>query len=146
MKRMIVLFAALLVFVSATLGAQEPRSYTEGAVSVVTSVKVMDGQFDNYLDYLAKTYKPIMEEQKKAGIIVDYAVYSASARGPDDADLYLVVIYPNMASFDGLDDRTEPLMKKVAGWNRAQANAASADRTKMRTILGSEMVRELKLR
>ena len=51
-----------------------------------------------------------------------------------------------MASFDGLNDKTEPLMSKVTGLNRAAANSASADRGKMRTILGSEIVRELKLK
>jgi hypothetical protein len=146
MKRLLVLFAALLVFACANVAAVEERDYTEGAVSVVTSVKIKDGQFDNYMAYLRKTYKPIMEEQKKAGIILDYAVYNASPRTPDDADLYLVVVYPNMASFDGLDDRSEPIMTKVSGQNRAQANSASAARTSMREITGSEMVRELKLK
>ena len=145
MKRFLVLLAALLAF-AITAKAQEPRSYTEGAISVVTSVKIMDGQFDNYMNYLDQTYKSVMEAQKKAGIILDYAIYDASPRTPEDADLYLVVVYPSMASFDGLDDKTEPLMSKVTGLNRAAANAASADRGKMRTILGSEIVRELKLK
>ena len=146
MKRLLVLFAALLVFACASVAAAEERDYTEGAVSVVTHVKIKDGQFDNYMAYLRKTYKPIMEAQKKAGVILDWAVYNASPRTPNDADLYLVVVYANMASFDGLDDRAEPIVQQVAGLNRAQANAASADRTSMREITGSEMVRELKLK
>lgn len=147
MKRLLVLLSALLVFVCANVAAVEERVYTEGPVSVVTSVKVMDGQFDNYMAYLHASYKPLLEEQKKQGMILDYAVYSASPRGPNDADLYLVIVYPNMASFDGLDDRTEPLVQKVLKQNRAQSNAGSADRAaKWRTILGSELVRELKLK
>jgi hypothetical protein len=51
-----------------------------------------------------------------------------------------------MASFDGLDDRVEPLVPKVAGLNRQQANQASADRASMREITGSEIVRELKIK
>jgi len=146
MKRLLVLFAALLMFACANVAAVQERDYTEGAVSVVTSVKIKDGQFDNYMAYLRKTYKPIMEEQKKAGIILDWAIYNASPRTPNDADLYLVVVYPNMASFDGLDDRAEPIVQKVAGLDRQQANKASADRTSMREITGSEIVRELKLK
>jgi len=134
------------MFACANVAAVQERDYTEGAVSVVTSVKIKDGQFDNYMAYLRKTYKPIMEEQKKAGIILDWAIYNASPRTPNDADLYLVVVYPNMASFDGLDDRAEPIVQKVAGLDRQQANKASADRTSMREITGSEIVRELKLK
>jgi hypothetical protein len=145
MKRIFVFLAALLTCVAA-YAADDSKSYTEGPVSVVTSVKLVDGQMDNYMAYLDKTYKQIMEDAKKAGIILDYMIYSGDPRGPNDADLYLVVVYPNMASLDGLDDKMEPLMKKAAGLTRSQASAASGERTKMRTIMGSETVRELKLK
>ena len=59
MKRFLILLAALPSF-AITAKAQEPRSYTEGTISVVTSVKIMDGQFDNYMNYLDKTYKSVM--------------------------------------------------------------------------------------
>lgn len=146
MKRIYVLFVALLALVATSVGAEEARGYSEGPVSVVTAVKVMDGQYDNYLAFLGKTYKPLLEEQKTAGIIVGYAIYDAQPRTPNEADLYLVVTYPNMASFDGLADKTEPLMAKITGLNRTAAAAASADRGKMRQILGSETIREVKLK
>ncbi len=86
-----------------------------------------------------------MEEQKKAGIILDYRVYEAQAQDPGDADLILTITYKNMAALDGLDDKIEPLQRKV--WaDRAVAAKASADRGKMRTQLGSELIRELILK
>ncbi len=145
MNRILALLAVLLAFAT-TAVAQEPRSYTEGPVSVVTSVKVMDGQYENYMNYLGKSYKPMLEAQKEAGIILGYAIYDTSARRADEPDLYLVVTYPNMASFDGLSDKTEPLSSKVSGMNRAQANEASVGRGKMREIMGSEMIREVRLK
>jgi hypothetical protein len=146
MKRVGILLAVLLVFCAATSTSAQERSWTQGPVSVVTAVKVMPGQDENYINFLGSTYKPLLEEQKKAGIILSYRVYDASPRNPDDADMYLVVTYPNMASFDGLNEKTEPLMKKVTGQNRAQAAAAGAQRSSMRTILGSEMIREVVLK
>lgn len=145
MNRMFVALAVLLTF-AATVSAQEPRAYTEGQVSVVTSVKIMDGQYDNYMSFLSKSYKPLMEAQKEAGIISGFTIYDASARTSSEPDLYLVVTYPNMASLDGLADKTEPVSSKVLGQNRAQANEASAGRGKMREILGSEIIRELQLK
>ena len=137
-------FAVLLLTMSGVVCAQE-LPYSEGPVSVVTRVKVMDGQFDNYMAYLQKTYRPTMEAQKKAGNILSYAVYDASPQGPNDADLYLVVRYANMGSVDGLRQRTEPVALKLNNQTREQANEASASRGKMREILGAEVVRELVL-
>lgn len=126
--------------------AQEALPYTEGSVVEVTAVKLMDGEFDNYMQYLQTKYKPLMEAQKKAGIILDYGVYSAQARMPDEPDLYLTVVYPNMAAMDGLRERVDPLMTKVSGQSVQQSNAAFAGRGKMRQILGTELLRELKLK
>lgn len=137
--------AALLVLIALPLAAQE-RSYKEGAVTVVTSVRVASGQMDNYTDYLSKTYKPVMDAQQKAGIVTGFNVYSTRARTPAEPNMYLVVTYPNMASFDGLDDRTEPLSKAVTGESRAEAAAAGVKRGSMREILGSEVIRELEFK
>ncbi len=135
----------LLLCASSPLFAQD-RAYTEGTVSVVTSVRVMDGQGETYLNYLAKEYKPVMEAQKKAGNVLSYTVYQTMARSPNDPNMYLVVTYPNMAAFDGLADRNEKVAMEVTGRDRAGAAAASVERGKMREILGSEMIRELVLK
>ncbi len=145
MKVRFELLAALLLLVALPLAAQE-RSYKEGAVTVVTSVRVADGQMENYTDYLSKTYKPVMDAQKKAGIVSGFYVYSTRARTPSEPNMYLVVTYPNMASFDGLNDRTEPVAKSVTGESRAEAAAAGVKRGSMREILGSEVIREIELK
>ncbi|MGR4874353.1 hypothetical protein [Pseudoxanthomonas sp. LARHCG66] len=145
MKRLPLLWALVLCALSFPLLAQE-RSYTEGPVMEVTAVKIMDGQFDNYMKHLQDQYKRVMEAQKEAGIILGYAIYSTQARRPEDPDVYLTVVYPDMAAFDGLRDRSEAVSSKVTGQNTAQANTAYADRSKMRQILGSNLIRELKLK
>lgn len=146
MKRILVMLATLLVLVAFNVGAQQARSFEEGPVSVVTSVKIMDGQQDNYVNWLAKNYKPVLEAQKAAGIILAFRVYDASPRSPDDADMLLVVVYPNMASFDGLRDKTEPLAEKVTGMSTEKARLASIERGKMRQIMGTQMYREIILK
>ena len=142
----VLLAAVLALGLSATVQAQEALPYTEGAVVEVTAVDIMDGEFDNYLEYLQSKYKPIMEAQKKAGIILDYGVYQNQVGTDEDADLYLVVFYPNMAMLDGLRDKVDPLMTKVSGQTVKQSNAAFGARGKMRNIMGTELLRELKLK
>ena len=135
----------LLLSIVGMAGAQE-RRYSEGPVLAVTSVKVMDGQFENYMKFLDGTYKASMDAAKKAGLILDYSVYNASPRTPNDADLYLVVSYPNMAMLDGMDEKMDPIQASVTKMNLAQRDEASGKRTTMRTILGTELIRELKLK
>ena len=145
MKRFRILAAGLLLALATTAAAQE-RSYTEGHVVAVTSVKVMDGQFENYMHFLDTTYKASMDAAKKAGLILDYEVLAGAPRRPEDADLYLVVTYPNLAALDGLDDKMEPIMAKVTKMNLSQRDEASGKRSVMRTILGTELIRELTLK
>ncbi len=75
----------------AGVATAQQRPYQEGPVTVVTSVKVLDGQYETYMKYLANTWRRAMEASREAGIVTGYRVYDASPRRPDDADLYLVV-------------------------------------------------------
>lgn len=142
--RALAALAGLFVFVTSVAPAAD-RPYAEGPVSVVQSIRTEPGMFNAYMKYLDTTYKQIMEEQKKAGIIIDYAIYQVMPRGPSDPDLYLVATYKNMAALDGLNDRTDPVLDKVVG-PQDQRDAATAARGKMRTSLGTEVIRQLVLK
>lgn len=146
MKRAIgTLLAAAVLGWGGAVVAQD-HVYTEGQVVEVTSVKVQDGQFENYLKYLDGNWKAAMEGAKKAGMVTDYGVYGAQAHNPQEADLYLVVFYPNMAVFDGMQAKMDAITAKATGMNVAQSEEASGKRSQtMRTILGTELLRELKL-
>ena len=137
--------AALSLTATSTVLADDLKSYTEGPVTVVTAIRTKPGMFDAYMKWLDTTGKQIRDDQKKAGIILDYAVYSANPRSPHDPDLYMTITYKNMAALDGLDDRVEPLMKKIYA-SRDASNKASADRESLREILGTELIRKLELK
>jgi hypothetical protein len=137
--------AALALFAAVGVASAADRPYTEGSVLNVSSIRTEPGMFDSYMNYLATTYKQNMEAQKAAGIILDYTVYTAVPRGPDDPDIYLVTTYKNMAALDGLDDKTDPMMQKIFG-DMSQRNAATISRGKMRTQLGTEQIREINLK
>jgi hypothetical protein len=102
--------------------------------------------WDAYMSWLQTGWKKSLEAQKAAGIVLGYAVYGTQARSLDEPDLYLVVTYKNMATFDGLDDRVEPIMEKTFNATQQQMTQAGIERGKMRTILGDEMIREFVLK
>ncbi len=139
------LLSLFLAIAAAPVIAQE-KPYTDGPVVIVSAIKVMDGQFENYMAFLHGPWRKIQEASKEAGHILDYRVYSTQARSPDEADLYLVTTYANMAAFDGIDEKMDPIIAKVTKMNYKQADEASGKRSVMRTVLGSEMLRELVLK
>lgn len=140
------LAAALSLFtLTAAYAADDDHAYKEGPVVMMSYIRTQPGGFEEYMRYLAGTYRPLMEEYKKQGIILDYAVYNAIPTTPDDADLILTVTYKNMAALDDLQARTDPLDKKVWG-TLPKADQAYADRSKIRKELGSRIVRQLILK
>ena len=144
-KSVLILCAAIMAISTSVTRAQEDHAYTQGSVTIVSFVRTEPGMFDEYLRYLSNTYKKLMEESKKQGIVTDYAVYQATPRDPQDADVILTVTYKNMAALDSVQARTDPIIKEIFG-SLSKAASASADREKLRKQLGSQMVRQLILK
>lgn len=136
------LAATALLFALASVHAQEARPYSEGPVTNISYIKIKPGMFDAYMKWLATDRKNLMEEYKKAGLIIGWKIYSAQARTPREADVILTVTYKNWAAFDGLADKEEPIAAKLQGSNDKQ-NQAAISREQMREVLGSETVQEL---
>ena len=146
MKRTILLLLAAFLTVSTSVTrAQEDHAYTQGPVVIVSFIRTQPGMFEEYMRYLDTTYKRLLDEYKKQGIVTDYAVYEATPRDPQDADLILTVTYKNMAAFDDLQARSDPVVKQIFG-SLSKSSSASADREKLRKQLGSQMVRQLILK
>lgn len=144
MKRLVAVAAALLAALSFSAYADSLK-YKDGPVSEVQSIKIKSGKFDEYMDYLAGPYRELMDAQKKAGLITSWAIYGTRARTPQEADLYLVTTYPNMAALDNFDEKVAPLIAQVFG-SRKKSNDKYAERDTMREVLGSELIQELILK
>ena len=72
MNRIIRFLLLLSVFVlSLPANAQLGTTYNEGPVTQVTYLKIEYGHFDEYVDWLNSTWKPLNEAKKKAGVIID---------------------------------------------------------------------------
>src|SRR5262249_29639124 len=62
---------------------QNDRQYTDGPVTQLDSIGVEYGHLEEYVHWLNSTWKPTMEAMKRAGLIVDYKVFQATPRSPD---------------------------------------------------------------
>jgi hypothetical protein len=132
---------AMCAFAGLVLADDLP--FKEGAVTDVTAVRTKPGKFFDYWSFLNKTFKAEMDEAKKQGLVVSYAIYAATPRSPRDPDLYLVVTYPNMATLDTITEKMNAISKKMWGTSPQQEDKASGDRESIREIIGDEIIREL---
>ena len=80
--------------------AQDERQYTEGPVTLVTYMRVEYGHFEEYIDWLNSTWKPTMEATKKAGLIIDYKIFTATPKSADQPNIIRMITYKNMAALD----------------------------------------------
>src|ERR1700755_2054504 len=135
-KSIILCMGAAASSLSLAARAEDERNYTEGPVTLVQEVAVEYGHFEEYIDWLNSTWKPTMEATKKAGIIIDYKVFSSTPPSPDHPDIILWITYKNMAALDrGVEE--EDVAKKVIGSTEFQ-NKARVGRNEYRKVLRRE--------
>jgi hypothetical protein len=122
------------------------RGYTYGPVTQVNYIHVEYGHFDEYMAWVTSTWVPTMEAAKKAGLIIDYKVFQAEPKSPDQPNVYLEITYKNMASYAGdigdSADAFEAVTEKVICSSACQ-NQARVHRNEFRKVLGTEVTREL---
>jgi len=135
-------FAALPALAALTTSAwADGRDYNDGPVVNSYYIRTIDGHFDDYMHWLATTYKKEQEAAKAAGLITNWRVLVVEARTPQDPDIILVTEYKNWAALDHLAGKMEQVSAQVEGSVDA-ANKSEADRAKIRTVLGSRTSQE----
>ena len=144
-KRIVLLLVPIAAAMAAAAQAQE-LPYKEGPVVDVTPIRVADGKFFDYWSFLETHWRPTMEEAKKEGVILSYSVLAATPRTPQEANLILVVTYPNFASLDTIDAKMNAIEQKLFGNSPQKSEQQSGARGPIRTVLGDEIYRELQFK
>jgi len=136
-----VFFLLLLV---PSLFAQE--HYTEGPIWRVQLIRVKPTHMDEYLTMLRKSTKPVIEEQKRDGTIMDYKIFLKETKAnPEDWDICVAVQYKNHAAMDGLAAKGEMVRDKILG-GKAQGQELIEKRAEVREIISSELLQEIYLK
>jgi hypothetical protein len=133
-------FAALLG--AAPAFAQNPN-YDVGPVWRVTYVSVKPGMGDAFWKDFRDHIKPVLEEEKKAGLISDYKTFTNSTlNSPGDWDVALAIMYPNWAALDQIDAKAATIIAKHYG-SREAAFEAARKRSDLREVIASHLAREV---
>lgn len=129
----------------ATPALAQDSSYKFGSVWETSRIKVLPGQFENYMDYLATTWKKIQEFAKAQGIVASYHVLSTNSARMGEPDLILVVEYKDYlttAQRDAFSKKVNALLSQ----DDRKADAAAGKREVMRELVGAIEYQELILK
>ena len=138
----LLLLASVLLLPSAGL-AQE--HYTQGPVWRVELIRVKPTKMDAYLTSLRQSTKPLVEEEKKEGLITDFKIFLKETRhDPDDWDICVAIQYKDWAAMDSLAAKAETVRDKIMG--KAQAQDLADKRAEIRDIISSELLQEIVLK
>ncbi|WP_457418479.1 hypothetical protein [Roseateles sp. P5_E7] len=138
------LLAAGLMMVGAAAFAQD-SSYKPGTVWNFSSVKIEPGQFENYMDFLAKTWKKSNEFGKKEGYIVSYHVFQVNNAREGEPDLILAIESKDYLTTAQQLDVQKKYEAFVASDQR-KLDVSSGERKTMRKLAGSMELQELLLK
>jgi len=143
MKTIYRLVAFLLLLAPAVL-AQE--HYTEGPVWRVSLVRVKPTAMDAYLTSLRQSSKPILDQEKRDGTIMDYKFFLKETKSnPEDWDVCLAIEYKNHAAMDGFAAKAELVRDKVIG-GKQPAQQLTEKRAEIREVISSELLQEIMLK
>lgn len=136
---------ALSVAALSLSAASAQQYYSYSGVTRVVRLRILPGKTSEFYQYLGNVNK-ILTAEKAAGVITDYGfAHSVNYEGPEKYDVVIVVDYKDMATFDTLSDKTDPIIAKAYGSPEARAAAGKlADASS--EVVGSELVRGIKLK
>jgi hypothetical protein len=150
MKRSMIAATFVACWLASPARAQE--HFTEGPVWVINYYRIEPDRGDDYLKWLRAKALPSMAEAKKQGLVLDYKFFFNTARRDEkDWDIAIADLFPSYGKaldYSAEDDAKEKaIAAKVSGTkDENKQREMEAPRLKMRTHVGTSIVREVTLK
>ena len=140
-KMILAALGAGMILVSAPAAAQD-LPLVGGDYWDVTSVKIDDGHFGDYADFLAGQFRKQNEFAKSKGWIKAYYIFSNNNNRADEPDLYLVTVSDHVATPAEQISRNKEMNAFMSTDDR-KALAGSGQRATYRKIMGDMLLQQL---
>lgn len=136
---------SLLASLSLTSVAQNPN-YNNGPVWRVIYIDVKAGQGDAFWTDLRQNFRPLYDEFKKQGWVVDYKFFTNPVlERPDDWSVAIAIEYKNWATIDEMSEKANAIVEKHYGSRQAMIDAGKK-RNEISPTLRSTLAREVTLK
>ncbi len=131
------LFACLF-----SISAQAQSNTTPGPVWRVQYFRVHLGKMNDVLMDMRKNLRPIYDEAKKQGVIVEYKIYTNQTQSsPDDWNLALAVAFKNWGGIEDSNAKFNAISLKHDG-SQEKLDAAAAARRQNYQGVAIKLLRE----
>ncbi len=141
--RKVVLVILFLVAANAIPALAQNPNYDPGPVWRITDFHIKPGMGDAFWKDFREHIKPVLDEEKKMGLISDYKVFiNPTSNKPDDWDVAVGVLIPNWAAIDQLEAKAATVVVKHYG-SRETAFEMARKRSEIRDVVSSHLVREV---
>ena len=137
--------AVAALFAFGTAASAQESSYVPGTVWTFSYIKIEPGQFENYMDFLARTWKKEGEFGVKEGYLVSYHVFQINNARAGEPDLILALEakdYLTNAQQLAIQKKFEAYMAQ----DTRKMEEGSGERKAMRKLDGGMELQELKLK
>jgi len=129
----------------AAIAQADEHPYSLGTVWEVTYVQAKPGKFEDYMKFLSSTYTKEMDAAKAKGLVTSYKVLTVVDARDNEPDIILMVEHPKFAYLDTTLDQQDAMTKAIFG-SLPKSDQASVDRESIRTLRGTLLTQEVKLK
>ncbi|TMC72888.1 MAG: hypothetical protein E6J13_04420 [Chloroflexi bacterium] len=127
-----------------TTSLDDERPWTLGSVWAVDFIRVKEGQDIEYARRLADTWKKMLDEQTKQGVVLSYKILTGMPSSRDDFTHLLMIEFPNYAALDQRE-KFDSSVKKVFG-SLENVQEMFRKRQEVREAIGSRLMREVRFK
>ncbi|MGH6729501.1 MAG: hypothetical protein ACREBK_05060 [Sphingomicrobium sp.] len=113
----------------------------DGPMWISARIAVEDGQMENYMDYLMKTWAASQDYAKSQGWLLDYHILQSINPRDGEPNIILITRFADMPTAAEAD-RRNTLINQRMNQDDHSAAAASGQRQSMRKLMGSVLYRE----
>jgi len=146
MRFFLALIASSLTLFTSNALAQSARevreSYVEGPVWHMIYMRTASGQREAYLKSLSGVWREQVELAEVMGFVLDHHVLTKWPSDPDDWDVLIIEIFPNMAAYDTFWEDWAKVDAKILEDAERQKEIQAAVVAE-RTMLGVQIAREV---
>ena len=142
MRNFLIGAAALAMLVGTSPALAQQSAMKPGPMWTAARIMVEDGQMQNYMDYLTKTWMANQDYAKSQGWLLDYHILQSTNPRDGEPNIVLLSRFKDMPSAAEAERRTDILEKRLSQ-DAHSAAAASGARNTMRKQMGSVLYREM---
>ena len=122
------------------------ETYEEGPVWQMMTFRTASGKTELHLKNIATAWEHQLKLAVEKGVLVDYKVLTKWSSNPDDWNIMVIEIFPNMASYDTFWEDWAAIDAETIDTPEFQERLQSLKTTADTRFLGTVFAREVRLK